>query len=83
MRGQFDPAKIDGDKLELTGTIPAATSLEYPIELASKSSGKATFTTRFDSYQRCAPEEGKTTSYRGISPLDRDKWILFARGAIQ
>ncbi len=82
MRGTFEPAEIDGSHFTLKGLVPAATSMDYPIELASKSGGKARFNSRFDSYQACALEHGHTVDYRGVSPLDRDKWILHKRGAL-
>jgi ribosomal protection tetracycline resistance protein len=37
---------------------------------------------RFDGYELCPPGEGATREYRGISPLDRSKYILKMRGAI-
>jgi len=37
---------------------------------------------RFDGYQDCPPELGVTRAYKGISPLDRAKYIFWWRGAI-
>jgi ribosomal protection tetracycline resistance protein len=82
MRGTFGTPGFESGKFVLTGTVPAATSLEYPIKLASRSGGKAKIATRLCSYQPCTPEQGKTAAYRGINPLDRAKYILQARGAI-
>ena len=56
--------------------------MKYPIKLASLSGGKAKLATKLSSYQPCTDEQGQTTKYRGVSPLDRDKWILQARKAL-
>ncbi len=82
MRGTLNSPVIINDNFSLTGVIPAATSLKYPIELASKSGGRALFSSHLDSYQPCTDQQGQTTSYRGVNPLDREKWILKARGAM-
>jgi ribosomal protection tetracycline resistance protein len=82
MRGEFNGPEILNDNFTITGKLPASTSLKYPIELASKSAGRAKFSSQLDSYQPCTDEQGQITSYRGINPLDRDKWILQARGAL-
>lgn len=82
MRGVFDSPEINNEYFKLTGKLPAATSINYPIELASISSGKAKISTTLCSYEKCTDEQGKLTDYRGVSPLERDKWILKARGAL-
>jgi len=82
MRATFANPQFANGKATLTGTVPAATSLDYPIQLASTTAGKGKFSTTFDSYQECPPNEGKTTPFRGISPLDRAKYILHARKAL-
>ena len=83
MRGQFNSPEFSGNRVILRGTVPAATSIEYPIQLASTSNGNAKLITRLAGYAPCAVEDGKTAEYRGINPLDRDKYILWARGAIK
>lgn len=83
MRGQFNSPEFSGNRVILRGTVPAATSIEYPIQLASTSNGNAKLITRLAGYAPCAIEDGKTAEYRGINPLDRDKYILWARGAIK
>ena len=82
MRATFGSPDVVEDRFVLEGKIPAATSLDYPVQLASRSGGKAKISTRLCSYEPCTLEQGKTTSFRGISPLDRAKYILKARGAI-
>ncbi|HHL31438.1 MAG TPA: TetM/TetW/TetO/TetS family tetracycline resistance ribosomal protection protein [Oceanospirillales bacterium] len=82
MRGSYQSPQIHADDFILEGKVPAATAMRYPITLASLSAGKAKFTSTLHAYEPCANEHGKTTRYKGISPLDRDKWILKARGAL-
>jgi ribosomal protection tetracycline resistance protein len=83
MRGSFDSPEMGNGKFTLTGFLPLATSLEYPIQLSSRSGGKAKISTRLHSYKPCADEQGETRSFKGISPLDRSKYILKMRKAIQ
>ncbi len=82
MRASFANPEFENGKVVLSGKVPAATSMDYPIRLASISGGKAKITTKFDSYRECSLEEGKTTEYRGISPLDTAKYILHIRKAL-
>ena len=82
MRGTFESPLIEDGKFILKGTLPVATSIDYPIKLSSRSGGKAKISTHFAGYRKCSDEEGVIREYRGISPLDRAKWILQARKAI-
>jgi ribosomal protection tetracycline resistance protein len=82
MRATFGNPDIKNDRFVLEGKIPAATSLDYPVQLASRSGGKAKISTHLFGYEPCTLEQGETTPFRGISPLDRAKYILKARGAI-
>jgi len=83
MRGEFEqPIFADGN-IKISGKLPAATSMEYPITLASRSGGKASIQMQFDSYQIVDVKDGKLRNYKGINPLDRSKFILKARKAIQ
>ncbi|MBN2663558.1 MAG: TetM/TetW/TetO/TetS family tetracycline resistance ribosomal protection protein [Bacteroidales bacterium] len=82
MRATFKNPQFENGKATLTGKIPASTSLDYSIKLASKTGGKGKISTKFDSYQKCTLEEGKTTPFRGISPLDTAKYILHIRNAL-
>ncbi|HIG16058.1 MAG TPA: hypothetical protein EYQ31_01460 [Candidatus Handelsmanbacteria bacterium] len=66
----------------MTGRVPLATSMEYAIRLSSVTGGRGALFTSFDGYQDCPPEQGVERVYKGISPLDRAKYILWWRGAI-
>lgn len=83
MRADFGNPEIDDDKFTLSGKIPVATSLDYSAKLSALTSGKGKFKTTFAGYRECPLELGRTTEFRGISPLDRAKYILKARKAIQ
>ncbi len=83
MRGQIGNPEIENGKFLLRGTVPVATSLDFPVRLSSRSGGKAKISTRFHGYIKCNQEHGVERSYRGISPLDESKFILKMRGAMQ
>ena len=82
MRGTFESPIINNGKFTIEGTVPMATSLDFPVKLSSRSGGRAKIKTRFHSYQECPNEFGVTTPYKGISPVDEAKYILKARKAI-
>lgn len=83
LRAEIGIPAISEEKFILTGTIPMASSLDYSEKLSSLSSGKAKFSTKFFGYNECSLDQGETTEYRGINPLDRAKYILKARKALQ
>ena len=83
MRATFSTPNMDNGKFQMEGKIPLATSMDYPVKLNSRSGGKAKIFTQFDSYQKVKTQDGMIRAFRGISPLDRAKYILQARKAIQ
>ncbi len=83
MRGEFDDPVIKKNRCIIECRLPVSTTLDYPVRLAAQSGGRAIYSTRFSGYRECPLELGATTPRRGIDPLDRAKWILYARGAIQ
>jgi len=83
LRAEFANPEISDGKFTLSGTIPLSTSLDFPAKLNTITAGKGRLIKRFSAYRECELEYGETTPYRGISPLDRAKWILKARKAIQ
>ncbi len=82
MRANFGNPMFENEKVTLKGTVPAATSLDFTVKLASLTGGKGKFSTKFHSYEKCTLEQGQTTKYRGISPLDTAKYILHVRNAL-
>jgi len=82
MRGTFESPIIQNGKFTLEGTMPVASSMDYPVKLSSRSGGRAKIKTRFHSYIECADEFGVTKPFKGISPLEEAKYILKARKAL-
>ena len=82
MRGTFDSPSIINGSFTVEGRYPAATSIDFPVRLASMTSGRGTLAAAFSGYEPCPLELGATTPYRGINPIDREKYILWFRGAI-
>jgi ribosomal protection tetracycline resistance protein len=82
LRGSFEPAALSEDQFELRGRFPLATSMDYAVRLGSLTGGRAKLSLRFACYEECPPGTGVSRPYRGISPLDRPKYILKMRGAI-
>jgi ribosomal protection tetracycline resistance protein len=83
LRGSFEQPQFTGDRFILNALIPVATSMEFPTFLAAETAGQAVVSTSFHSYKEVDDEFAKTRSFKGISPLDRSKYILKARRAIQ
>ena len=83
LRAEFGNPQITEGKFILTGKIPLASSLNYSTNLSSITGGKAKLSTKFSGFRECPLNLGVTTDFRGISPLDRAKYILKARKAIQ
>lgn len=82
LRGTFAPAELSPTQFHLNGSFPLATSMDYAVRLGSLTGGKAQLSQRFDRYELCPPGTGVSRPYKGISPLDRPKYILKMRGAI-
>lgn len=83
LRAEVGNPLLDENKFTLEGIIPVATSLDYPAKLSAATGGKAKLSTRFSGYRECPLGLGATTPFRGINPLNRSKYILKARNAIQ
>lgn len=83
MRGSFNQPEIENGKVRLEGRVPVATCMDYAAKLANRSAGRASIQLQFDGYQLVDEELGVIREYKGISPLDRAKYILKARKAIQ
>lgn len=82
MRGTFNSPVVSNGIFTVTGKVPVATSLNYPINLGIISSGKGVISTKFNSYAPCQLELGNTREYVGVNPRDRSKYILYARKAL-
>lgn len=80
-RGTFDTPFVVGDTAYVEAIVPLATTMNFPIWLASETSGKATCASDFYAYSECPAGEMHETPRRGVNPLDRARWILYCRGA--
>jgi len=83
MRGKFHNTVVSKSTLTIEGKLPVATSLNYPVKLGIISHGKGIMTTKFSSYSPVTLEQGNTRERIGVNPLDRAKYILYARNAIK
>lgn len=83
MRGEVLDSLHDGDRVILNALIPVQSSLDYSITLAAFTSGRGTMSVRLHGYKECPLERGNTAKRRSVDPLDRSKYILAARGALE
>ncbi len=83
MGGEYDSPVITSDIVTLEAIVPVATSMDFPAKLAVISSGKAVLSQSFYGYRECRDGLEHINPRRGVNPLDRSKWILYARGAYQ
>jgi len=82
MRGEFDTPVMKDGVVEMEAIVPVATSMDFPVQFASLTSGRGVISMDFCGYKKCPLEQGAVAKRRGIDPLDRDKWILHKRGAL-
>lgn len=82
MRGTFDPPTIVNDIFTVCGKLPVSTSLDYPINLGILSSGRGVMSTKFSGYSPCPIELGTSREFVGVNPINRSKYILYARKAL-
>ncbi|WP_129722888.1 GTP-binding protein [Xylanivirga thermophila] len=83
MRGSFDSPIISKGMFIVEGEMPLSTSIDYPIKLGIISGGKGVITTKFSHYSEVALDRGAIRERVGVNPLDRAKYILYARNAIK
>ena len=83
MRAEYDSPMIQDDWAVFEIIVPVATSMDYHVRLASMTGGRAVVSSRFYDYHECPLALGAIRPRKGVDPLDRPKWILNQRGAIQ
>ena len=81
MGGEYDAPLMLGDITTIDSVVPAAASMDFPVKLTAMSSGKAVLNTTFSGYRECRDGVIHENPRIGVNPLDRSKWILWARGA--
>lgn len=82
MRGTFDSPVIIEGVFDVDGVLPASTSMDYHIRLASITGGRGTIKTSFSGYRECPKGVAEVCERRGVNPLDRSRYILYARNAL-
>ena len=81
MGGEYDTPLIRSGMVTLEAIVPVATSMSFPEKLATLTSGKAVLSQSFHGYRECNDGLEHINPRQGVNPLDRSKWILWARGA--
>ncbi len=81
MGGEYEAPVLRGDSATMAALVPAATSMDFPVRLASMSGGRAILSTAFSGYRENRDGNIYENPRIGVNPLDRSKWILWARGA--
>ncbi|MBR5232574.1 MAG: TetM/TetW/TetO/TetS family tetracycline resistance ribosomal protection protein [Clostridia bacterium] len=81
MGGDYDTPVIRSGMITLEAVVPVATSMNFPERLATLTSGRAVLSQVFHGYRECNDGEEHINPKNGVNPLDRSKWILYARGA--
>ncbi|MBR5870689.1 MAG: TetM/TetW/TetO/TetS family tetracycline resistance ribosomal protection protein [Clostridia bacterium] len=81
MGGEYDAPMMLGDITTIDSVVPAAASMDFPVKLTAMSSGKAVLNMTFSGYRECRDGLIHENPRIGVNPLDRSKWILWARGA--
>lgn len=82
MRGQFDTPEVRGERMEIEGVLPVATSLEFPARFGSLTKGRGVMSTFFAGYQESPPDVQAERTRTGVNPLDQSKYILYVRKAL-
>ncbi|MHC1695529.1 MAG: hypothetical protein AB9835_09740 [Eubacteriales bacterium] len=91
MRGIIELQQHRRENVVVEATLPVSDFLgyggsdakSYPVVFASYTSGRGTLSASFKCYGECPPELRKEAERRGVNPLDRSKYILAARHALQ
>jgi ribosomal protection tetracycline resistance protein len=82
MGGRYDETSITDGSFAVRGVYPLANGLRFPLRVHSLTSGRGVLRTRFSHYEKTPPGFDATQPYRGVSPLDRAKYILHIRKAL-
>lgn len=82
IRGEFEMGTAHRGRCRLEGTYPVSSGRDFAGFVARATGGKGVLSAVFDGYRDCPQELCETTEYRGISPLDRAKYILWVRKAL-
>ena len=81
MNGDYDSPVIRSGIATVEAIVPVASSMNFPERLAALTSGRAVLSQVFFGYRECNDGAEHINPRQGVNPLDRSKWILYARGA--
>ena len=82
MRGTYTSPKRLVEDIVIDAVIPAATSMEYYTKFLSITKGKGVMASKLKGYKPCDIAFGKICERRTVNPLDRSKYILAKRNAL-
>lgn len=71
MHGSYDEPSIENGRVRISGLIPVATSLDYPLELNSLSSGTARITMRTRGLRECHNTDEVLEVLKEINPTEQ------------
>ena len=81
MGGEYDSPVMHSGMITIEAIVPVAAAMNFPEKLAAMTSGKAVLSQDFYGYRECNDGPEHMNPRNGVNPLDRSKWILYARGA--
>lgn len=81
-RSRFESPVVENGFFRLEAFLPAAESMDFPVEFAACTAGTGIYGSRFSHYEDCPEGMGKDRKRIGVDPLDRSKFILAARSAL-
>ncbi len=82
-RGRFESPVVEQGKFRLQALLPAAEAMDLPVEFAACTAGTGVYGSRFSHYEDCPEGSGKKRERIGVDPLDRSRFILAARSALE
>jgi ribosomal protection tetracycline resistance protein len=82
MSGRYDETYIQNGTFTVRGVYPLAKGLQFPVRVNVLTSGRGILQTQFSHYEKAPSGVHAAQPYRGVSPLDRAKYILHIRKAL-
>ncbi|MFD3157889.1 GTP-binding protein [Haloimpatiens sp. FM7330] len=73
MNGTFEDPIANCDKITIKGEVPISTSMYYPIEIASATSGKAVVNMNFSRFSLCHNEDEVLANTKNV--IDKDETL--------
>lgn len=82
-RGRFESPVVEAERFRFSAFIPAAEAMDLPVEFSACTAGTGIYGSRFSHYEDCPEGMGKDRDRIGPDPLDRSRFILAARSALE